>query len=97
MALLATQSCVAACERESRLPMVHGLAARLPTDEREIHAIVVGVALNAVFARPFCSHPDRVHTAVLRQPIPDFRVAIQAFEFHAARARSQVMALRAAQ
>ena len=75
--------------------MVQGLAARLPADQREIGPVVVGVTLNAVLACSFCSYPDRVHTAALRQAIPDFRVAIQTFEFHAA--GTQVMAFRAVQ
>jgi hypothetical protein len=95
MALLAAQSRVGARQRESSLTMVQGLAARLPADQREIRSIVVGVTLNAVLACSFCSYPDRVHTAILRQAIPDFRVAIQTFEFHAAGA--QVVALRAVQ
>lgn len=95
MALLATQSGVATRQGESSLTMIHGLAVRLPADHLEIRAIVVGMTLNAVFARSFCSHPDRVHAAVLRQTTADFRVAIQAFEFHPSGA--QVMTFRAAQ
>ena len=75
--------------------MVQGLAARLPADQRELRPVVVGVTLNAILACSFCSYPDRVHTAVLRQAIPDFRVAIQTSEFHAAGA--QVVAFRAVQ
>lgn len=82
VALLATQSGMAARQRESGLPMIHGFAVRLPADERKICAIVVRVTLNAIFARSARAHPNRVHTAILRKPIPDFRVAIQAFEFH---------------
>jgi len=75
--------------------MIQCFAARLPADQREIRPIVVGVTLNAVLARSFCFHPDRVHTAVLCQAIPDVRVAIQAFELHAGGA--DVVTFRAAQ
>jgi hypothetical protein len=95
MTLLATQSGMAAREQESRLAMIHGLPARLPADQRKVRAIVVGVAPNAIFAGSVRSHPERMHAAVLRQAIPDFRVSIQAFEFHSAGA--QVVAFRAAQ
>jgi hypothetical protein len=33
--------------------MIHGLAVRLPPDQREIRAVVVGMTLNAIFARSF--------------------------------------------
>lgn len=95
MTLLTTQSGMATCQREASLPMIHRFAVWLPANQREIRAIVVGMALNAVFAGSFCPYPDRMHTAVLRQTIADFRVAIQTFEFRAAGA--QVMAFRATQ
>lgn len=85
MALLATQSGVAACQRESGLPMIHGLAARLPADEGKVWAIVIGMALNAVLACSLRSHPYRMRAAILCEAVSDFRMAIQAFKFHAAR------------
>jgi len=85
MALLASQCGVAARERKSRLPVIYRLAAWLPVYEREVCSVVIGVALDAIFARSLCSDPNRVHAAILGQPVPNFGVAIQAFELDAAR------------
>jgi len=95
MTLLTTQSGVAACQRESGLPMIHGFPARLPADEGKVRAIVIGMALYAILACSLRSDPHRMHTAILCEAVPDFRMAIQAFEFHAA--RSHVVTFRAAQ
>src|ERR1700676_5509903 len=95
MTLLTTQAGVAACQRESGLPMIHGLTARLPADEGKVRAIVIGMALYAILARSLRSDPHRVHAAILSKAVPDFRMAIQAFELHAA--RTHVVAFRAAQ
>ena len=86
---------MAAREREPRLAMVHRLAVRLPSNERKVRAIVVGVALDAILARSAFPHPHRVHTAILRHAIPDLSVAIEAFEFHSAGA--QIVTLGATQ
>jgi hypothetical protein len=93
--LLTTQSGVAACQRESGLPMIHGLTAWLPANEGKVRAIVIGMALYAILARSLRSDPHRVHAAILCETVADFRVAIQAFELHAA--RSHVVTFRAAQ
>jgi len=79
VALFAAQSGVPAGEREAGLPVIHGLPGRLPSNERKVRPIVVGVAAHAILARPAWSHPNRVHASTLRKTVSDFGVAIQAF------------------
>jgi hypothetical protein len=56
--------------------MVQSLAAGLPMDQGEVRAIVVGVALDAIFARSLRSYPHRMHAAILCEAVSDFGVAI---------------------
>jgi hypothetical protein len=93
MALFTAQSDMFAGQREPCLAVVQRLSGRLPSDHLKVRAIMIGVASNAILARAVWPHPDRMHTAILREPIPNFCVAIQAFEFD--RARGQVVAFSA--
>jgi len=93
MALFTAQARMFAGQRESSLAVVQHLSSRLPSDHLKVRAIMIGVASNAILARAVWPHPDRMHTAILREPIPNFCVAIQAFKFD--RARSQVVAFSA--
>jgi len=73
--------------------MIHGLPVGLPTNERKVRTIMVGMALDAIFTCSLRSYPDRVHAAILRQPVSNFGMAIETFELHATRA--EIMALGA--
>jgi hypothetical protein len=42
------------------------------------------MALNTIFACSIFPNPDGMHSAILRETVADFRVAIQALEFHTA-------------
>lgn len=75
--------------------MIYRLAAWLPAYQGEVRSVVIGMALDAIFARSFCSDPNRMHAAILRQPVSNFGVAIETFELHATRA--EIVALSATQ
>jgi hypothetical protein len=95
MALLAMQSGMRAGQWKAGLQVIYGLAVRLPANQREIRAVMIGVTLHAIFARPFGANPHRMHAAILRQTVTDLCVTVETLEFHSARAH--VVAFRAAQ
>ena len=67
-----------AFERVSRLFVVERF--RIPLDEREVLAVVLGVAAAAVLARSRRKMIGGVQALAFRQALGDFSVAIQAFE-----------------
>ena len=96
MAFFATQRRMFAGEGKTRLAMVHRLSTGLPVNEREVHSVVVGVALGTILACYSRSDPYRMHTEFLNETITNFGMAVQAFQLHPA-SRTQVVAFRAVQ
>ena len=83
-------------KRKTRLAMVHRLSTGLPVNEREVHSVVVGVALGTILACYSRSDPYRMHTEFLNETITNFGMAVQAFQLHPA-SPTQVVAFRAVQ
>ena len=84
---------MAAGEREARLAVVYGFAPRLPMNERKVDAVVLRMAACAGCAGGISICVYGMQAAVFREPLPDLRVAVEAFELHASTA--QIMALGA--
>src|SRR5437016_11466185 len=83
-------------KRKTRLAMVHRLSTGLPVNQRKVHSVMVGVALGTILTCYIRPDPDRMHTAILNEPIANFRMAVQAFQLHPA-SPTQVVAFRAVQ
>ena len=66
-------------EGEASLAMVHGLAAGLPVNQREIRTVVIGMAGGANVAGGVGAHPHGMHPAALRHTLADLRVAFKTF------------------
>ena len=78
VAVVAPDGRVTPGKREARLAVVHGLAVRLPANQREVGAIVLGVAGGAILSRCVRREPYSVHAASLRHSLPNLRMAIEA-------------------
>jgi hypothetical protein len=76
MAFFAAQWRMFAGKRKTRLAMVQRLSTRLPVNQREVHSVVVGVALGTILTCYIRSDPDRMHTAILNETIANFRMAV---------------------
>jgi hypothetical protein len=72
------------CECETRLAVIHRLAAWFPVNEPKIGAIVLRVAGRAIFAGSIRAYPDGMHAAPLRQAFAYLRVALQTFQLRSA-------------
>jgi len=90
---LASDSGVLPGKRKSRLAVIQSLAIWFPVNQLKIGSIVVRMAGRTFLTCSARFDPNRVHSALLRQALANFRVAIQTLEFR--RATSQVMAFRA--
>jgi hypothetical protein len=66
-------------EWETGLAMVHSLAAGFPVNQREIRAVVIGMARCANVARGIGAYPHGMHPAALRHTFADLRVALKTF------------------
>jgi hypothetical protein len=88
VALFTFQLSVPPFEKISRLAVVKLLLAGLPADQGKVLAIVLGVTRNAVFAARVVGENSGVIPAPLGEPLPDLRVAVQAFQFRLAQAHS---------
>jgi hypothetical protein len=82
-------------KRKACLTMIDGVSVGLPANDLKIHSVVVGVALGTIFTGYGRSDPHCMHTPMFREPIADFRMAVQAFQLHSTGA--QVVAFCAVQ
>lgn len=78
VALVARQSCVFPFQRVPRLLVIKSV--RIPFDDGEIFAVMIGVALHAALARTLFQAICGVQTLVSIESRSDFRVAFQAPE-----------------
>ena len=78
MAALAGESCMLASQRVASLPMIELASRRLPFDDVEIFAVMLGVAARAVLPAIRVLHHPCVKAAAGLNPLPDLSVATEA-------------------
>lgn len=71
--------------------MIKLFLAGLPADQVEVLSVVLGVAWDAVFSARVVRKNSDVVAAPLGDPLADFRVAVQAFQFCLAQADSMTL------
>ncbi len=76
VAVPARNSSMLTREREARLAVVHGLAARIPVNDLKIRAVMLRMAGRTILAGSIRFYPDGMHPAPLGNPFPNFRVAL---------------------
>jgi hypothetical protein len=93
VALLAFQRGVLPGKRETGLPMIQSFAVRLPADELEIQAVMLGMTARAILACRVRGQPDPMHALPLGYTSLYLRMTIEALQLNCAAA--QVVALGA--
>lgn len=74
-------------EREAGLAVVHGLAVWFPVNDLKVGAVMFRMAGHTIFAGSIRFYPRGMHSAALRYPFADFRMAFQTFQLRGAAAQ----------
>jgi hypothetical protein len=80
---------------ETRLAVIHRLAAWLPSNKREIGSVVFGVAPRTVLSGWILPKPHGMHSPALRHPLSNLGVTFETLQLGST--RSEVVAFRAVQ
>lgn len=84
---------MSANERKPRFAVIQGFAVGLPSDNREICPIVLGVAAHAVLTSCIWPYKSGVQSPALYQALANFGVTLEALQLDAA--GTQIVAFRA--
>ena len=89
----AGNSHVLSLEDKTCLGVIELFAARIPSNEGKIHAIMIGMAFRAFLTRGIRADKGRVQSALVDNAVADFGVAFQTLQLRSA--AFQIVALRA--